>query len=138
MNLTVEECYEKSLGEIIEQIKTENFSGCTSMATDMVRASILFENTDGVLVGEVLEAVFLELHSVMKNYEISKDKRSELIKDLVYSAQELANSFKNKNNIEMYNNLKNIRYIVTKFQFKAIYTLPKKKSSRIVPMRETS
>ena len=128
MLITVENFMEKPFCDILEQLKDSNFNGCAHISSDLIRASILFENIDGVMIAEVLESVFGQLYHLKSNYNINQEKHNALIDDLVNDIQKLDYSLKNNNDIETYNTLKNIRYIATKFQVRVWHTLPETKS----------
>lgn len=110
------------------QIDQECFTNCYNISNDIIRVSALFENSDGVFVGEILEGVFSQLSPILQEYTVDDNDRKVLKDELENNIQLLAKAFVTHDSAGIYSSLRNIRYVTTKFQFKSWNTLSRKRS----------
>lgn len=124
----VSQIFDENLLLMCETLGKYNFSGCKTISTDLLRISALADYKDGVLIGEVLEAVFGEIGNTFELYEIREKDRDTLAEEITGQINLLTTSNKaNEKNI--YEILRNIRYTTTKFQIMCFQTRKMKRST---------
>ncbi len=127
----VKELFKSPLEKMITQTERGNFLGCSYMATDLIRASILHNDADIVMIFEVLESVFYQTSRVTRSFNITDEVMSKLKSDIIINLRQLLSALENNDQESIYVSLRDIRHAGTKFQFNAFHTLPKNNSSRI-------
>jgi len=78
--------YKEKLSKIEEALGNSNYSLCSNMATDMLRAYDYIGFSHGVFIGEFFESIFQNLHSVNKMCEVEDAVTNEInekIKNLI-------------------------------------------------------
>jgi len=118
--------------ELIRKLLDEhNFSGCSSIATDLITFSMMSDFTDGVLIGEVLESVFDQIAPLFERFEVVEQERNTLKERLKEQVGLMSKSYRMENKTEVHESLRNIRVAATAFQFKCYRTMkPKSDSDR--------
>ncbi len=103
-----------------------NFQACLANTSDLILASILFDYTDGVFIGEVLEGTFEQTWRLFRQYILTESDQNILKAKYNEYLALTAKTYKDDDKNALYNALSNLRFEITKMQFKCIQTYKRK------------
>lgn len=109
--------FDEYLPILCESLEKLNFQSCATISTDLIKLSEMVDYTDGVFIGEVLEAVFNQVSVEMARFEISPEEKETLKIQLVGDIQSIYGCYKEEDKNNLYNALRTLRSNATKFQF---------------------
>lgn len=110
--------FDKQFENILAMIDQYRFQNCANISVDLIRISTLSDYKDGILISEVLESVFGQIHPLFQEYEISKDEKDSIIVKLCDQISLLSKSYRKDNKEQTYEILKELRSMTTFLQFK--------------------
>ena len=121
--------FDESFATMAASLKDEKYSNCMRLSTDMITLSVLSDYKDGIMIGEVLEAVFdqIGLHT-LEDFEVTTEERISIKDRLAEYIMLLSQSYRNGNSNEIYDALREIRSAATSFQYKCLWTAKLKES----------
>jgi hypothetical protein len=120
------EVFDESFTTMSRLVHQENYLACGIIARDLTRLSTLCDFADGILIGEVCEGVFDQIIPELGQHEVSKADRDTLSKQLAEAVSSMAKSYQNKDKRELYESIRNLRGIGTRFQFKSWRTMKRR------------
>jgi hypothetical protein len=119
-----EKVYEEKLSQVSTQLKKKNFVGCYFICSDLTKLSVTFSAKEHVLISEFLEYLFSNLKETIDNYNISEDTTDKITSQIDNFIEGLipflsginTNPDLENEKINIYNHMRDIRYLVTDFQ----------------------
>ena len=131
------EIFDQHFERINMLLEERNFLGCKRIATDLITISVMSDFGDGIFVGEVFEGVFDQISPLFKHFEVSEEEKNDMKNHVKEQVALIAKSFSKKDKRDLYETLKNLRSLVTKFQFKCWHMIkPKPAAERAVEISE--
>jgi len=113
----LEESFVEGLNLIMEQVKVSNYSGAETIATNLINISNHLDYPDGVLIGEILEAIFDQLMDTLSEYKIESGQQESLSNELLEGLEQLIKSIKTDDELSIYKVLRFLRTKVTSLQY---------------------
>lgn len=112
---------------LMQKLSSElNFRACLSNTTDLILVSIMFDYKDGVFIGEVLESIFEQTWRLSRDFILTDDDQNMVKEKYNEYLEQIAKTYKNTDKNELYNALLNLRFEITKLQFKCLQTYRRK------------
>ena len=130
---TMWQIFDEWLEEVLVLVDDENYASCGSMTSERISTFCFADFEDGVLVAEVLEAVFLQLNHVCSEHDIDDKFRKNIHDTIKDDLVRIQQAHDNKEN--MYDALKKIRYNVTQHQLSLLKFVSLMKKNTL-PLKE--
>ena len=121
--------FDEHIETINKLVEEPNFLGCETIATDLITISVMSDFGDGILIGEVLEAVFSQISPLFVRFEISEKEQNAIKNKVKEQITLIGKSYNKEDKRNLYEALKNLRSLVTEFQFKCWKTIKRKKEA---------
>jgi len=122
----VYQIFDESFATILRFLENAQYDNCYKISSDMTRIASVSEFTDGILVSEILESVFSQLSTLFGSYKID-EVGGKLIKDqLKEQISLLSKNYRIDDKNKVYPILRDLRSMVTQFQFKCWNTMSEK------------
>lgn len=118
--------YDEKFAILIKLIEQKKFYNCKSIATDLIKLAWNLELKEEVFVCEVLEGIFYQISEPVFDYVMPEKDSSDLIGNLKKHMENIKQNYKGKNMSGIYENLREMRYIATHYQFLAQQSYAKK------------
>ena len=115
MVLNIEEVFDTSLNRMKEMVGDENYSGCTNQTADLTTIAVYFDYETGLLISEVLEAVFGQVDNTIRIRVVDSSRQDQAKEQLSLQMDEVLKSYKKNDKNELFNALMKIRSTATKF-----------------------
>jgi hypothetical protein len=108
------DAYKDSFEEITQMVEQGNYKGSFVASTYLTLVSITLDYTDGILISEVLEGVFSQVGPAA---EESEPERVKILNEqLTAQMRLLTDSYRAEDKNALYQALRDLRSIATKFQ----------------------
>lgn len=120
------EIFDENLIKLKNQVDEKNYNNCFRITIDLTRISTLSNFKDGLLISEILENVFQQIDSIIIQYIVEKEETDELNRQVTEILDIILKSYKDESKQNLYDALKELRYIATQFQFKNWHTKKQK------------
>ena len=98
-----------------KNLKSNNYSVCHKISNDLVNVVCRLELKDEVFISEVLESIFYNLAET-HSYAIPKKVTDKINLDISEKIQCLVEAYNTKDPNQLYESLKQLRYITTQHQ----------------------
>ena len=102
------------------------FLNCHSTCNDLTRYSAMSNYTDGVVISEILEGIFLDLYNTFNKHEIPDEEKNTLTSELRDGINCIRTSYKDDDKNSLYHGLEKIRNHATHFQIRCSNSFPNK------------
>jgi hypothetical protein len=109
---------EEYFSSLFDSLDKSNFMSCASISSDFIKFSEIIDFNDGVFIGEIFESVFMQITTEISKYQVTDEEINELKVGLNKSITIVSSIYNESDKNELYNILKEMRLITTKFQFK--------------------
>jgi hypothetical protein len=109
-----------------------NFRACLASTSEMIQVSITFEYKDGVFIGEVLEAIYEQTWRLLRDFILPEEDQNMLKAQYDKYLSIIASSYKEKDKNTLYDALLNLRFEITKAQFKCVQNYKRKEKQEPV------
>jgi|APSaa5957512535_1039671.scaffolds.fasta_scaffold114369_2 hypothetical protein len=111
--------FTNKIKEIQNNLKITNYSVCNRISSELVKFAWNLELEDEVFISEVLESVFNNLVG-FSAYAIPKEVNDKINLDISEKMQLLADAYNTKDHTQLYECLKQLRYITTMYQLNVL------------------
>lgn len=108
------DAYTEGFAEITQMVEQGNYRGSAVASTYLTFVSTALDYTDGILVSELLEGAFLQVGPVAEESEPEAVKL--LNEQLAVQMRIITDSYRAENKNALYQALRDLRSIATKFQ----------------------
>ncbi len=124
------EIFDTNLQQLNSLIEKNSFVNCYRTCTDLTRYSAMSNYTDGLIISEILEEVFSQIHRVFTEHSIPDDEKHIIESELKNGIDKIKGSYKDEDKNSLYDGLKKIRNDATHFQLKCGNNFPHKQKIR--------
>ena len=114
----VYQIFDENLNTMKQFVEEYKFANCTKIASELIRIASFSDFKDGIMISEMLEAIFSQLTPLFLNYNISDVEIKSIRIELIKQIDLLSKSYKNTDLSKIYQILRDARVLVTQFQFK--------------------
>mgnify|MGYP001047647707 CR=1 FL=1 len=129
----IQQLFYEKIASITKLSEDFNFQACKISSNNLITSAIMFEYQDGVFIAEVFESVFEQLNGLMNLFELDDEDKEKLKKSFDKNLSIVAESYRKSDKNELYQALSNLRYDVTKIQYKCIQTKERIRNESIIP-----
>ena len=112
------------LAAIKPLVKAGKYEAAGRAATDFIKTAYYLKSKEDVLVGEVLESIYLQVDAELRTYKIPNEARERLTADLIEYLDTIIINY--AKGIATHDVLVDMRYYTTVFQFSIARTSPRK------------
>jgi len=113
----VNQIFKEYFFSLVEPVKQSNYRSCASISSDIIKFSEIIGFDDGVFIGEIFESIFMQITNELSNFQSSEEEQQGLKTNILTSIGLISKCYEEPNRTELYNALKEMRLITTKFQF---------------------
>lgn len=121
-----EVAFKERLESILNLLKHGQYRNCFNIARNLTNFSWIAELKDEVFISEILESIFYQMSSLTNDYNIPTEMKQELEKSLSEKMEVVIKAYEKKEPQELYNCLKEIRYMATYHQLYAWQNYPER------------
>lgn len=114
--------FEDEIKALQVQVAKSSFSSCSMITDNNTRFYILSDEDDLTFISEILNDIFRDISHCLIEYQTEKDSLDEIKKNLNDALGSLLENFKNRNDAGLYESLRRLRLIVSKFQLECWHT----------------
>ncbi|WP_174591672.1 hypothetical protein [Methanocella conradii] len=107
---------EDNIRVIINLVERNDYNSSRRFCTYLITTYTFLDYDDGILIFEILESVMDQIEDGLGFFEISDDVKNDLSKQIIKQLGIILTSYNNKNKEQLYDSLKEIRSIATRFQ----------------------
>lgn len=108
--------FAERLEDIQKSLELSNYSVCNRISGDLVRLVSSVELENEVFISEVLESTFSNLEDTFFMYDIPKNIKGEMNSGISEKMRLLIGAYKSNNTDQLYEGLKQLRYVATQHQ----------------------
>lgn len=112
----INDLFDEYLDKLESAIGLKRFSNCYRMCDDLTKYSTMSDYKDGILISEILENIFSELRDLFKSADIPETEEKQILTDLKTHIALIQTTYKDDDKNSIYNALREIRSITTRFQ----------------------
>jgi len=106
------------INDIKEMAVKQRFANAFGISSELTKFSILVDNEDTILIGEILEGIFSQIGPIFDNYKLNDEEINLFVSGLIADLNSLIVNYQDKNYNKLYLDLKNLRSKSTKLQIK--------------------
>lgn len=107
----------KRLESIKEPLNNGNYASCARISHDLVSFAWTLKIKDEVFICETLEAIFYQIRDTFSERGVPNELKEKIRNELSTAYPAVITAYKNeKNSEELYNSLRELRYIATLHQ----------------------
>ena len=110
--------FDENLEMLARFVGKTDFKNCFNIVADLNRISTFSDFRGGVLIAEILEGIFSQVGSLLKQYDIPDTDRKQMEDKIGQNIILLSSTYKNDDKEKLYDILEDLRFTVTAFQFK--------------------
>ena len=113
------QAFDDGLTNMLDLVDTKNYLACKELSSELIIISYHGDLDDGIFIGEMLESAFSQVDNLTSIYQISDKYQNDIRDKLKDQLILLSKSLKEKNKNNIYEALKLLRCIATKYQLSA-------------------
>lgn len=113
----LEDSFSSGMNLIVDQIRSDNYRGAETISHNLINVASHLDYPDGVLVGEVMEAMFGQIADVLGSYKIEDERKNNLTNTMLEGLQQITQALKHNDEVTIYRALRKMRHEATEMQF---------------------
>ena len=110
------EVFDDYLNKLKLAVEENRLLNGRAMSSDLTKYSIMADYQDGVLIAEIFEGIFSQIDDLFTTTDVPENQREQILTELKNHIVSIEKTYKDDDKNLIYQELKKIRNIATRFQ----------------------